>query len=214
MIIHLKGYPTIQVDTIAEYAPSADAEEQDISTVADIAGSLGGTYFHLYSADNATVYTVWIDVDDGSTAPNIPYTTLIEVDISANDSANTIATAVSAAIDDSEFPDFDASVTTNVVSVVNAANGSARLAHDPTKQSEFISVDSAAALATGFTFVQTTKGISNNALPSSLILYQIDGRIKDQKAYQQGNKFIEYPYKENTISIIVTERQILRVYED
>jgi len=57
MLINLKSYPGIQLDSIADFSPTAATEVQTVRTIADANGSLGGRYFHLYSRDNLTVYT-------------------------------------------------------------------------------------------------------------------------------------------------------------
>lgn len=67
-------------------------EETEITAVADSSGSLSGTYFLYYTPDNT--YYVWIDVDDGSTDPNVGGAIGIECDISENDTAATVANAV------------------------------------------------------------------------------------------------------------------------
>ena len=66
----------------------------------------------------------------------------------------------------------------------------------------------------GFTFEETIKGISNNTIPGSLVFYQINGRVPTGNAVQQGNKFQEQPFNWRSDVWIVTEREILRVYED
>jgi hypothetical protein len=64
--------------------------------VADVSGSLGGKYFLIsaYATSISIVYTdyyVWYDVDDGSINPNVANRTGIEIDISEDDTADTIA---------------------------------------------------------------------------------------------------------------------------
>lgn len=216
MFIQLKSFPPIQVDTIAEYAPSATAEIADIRCVADVAGSLGGRYFHLYAADNATVFTFWFDVASGNTAPVVKSTTIIEVDISSGDTAQNVASALQTAI--AAQSAFGAIVKSgaddDVVQVTNAANGSARLAHDPIREINFLTEVQVTARETGFTFTEDTKGISNNSLPASLTLYRITGRTMDHTAHQDGNRFDEDPYATKTIDIIVDIRQFLQLIED
>lgn len=68
------------------------AEASDFTAVADVAGSLSGTYFYFYSAGDAVCYQPWYDVDNGSTAPTaITGCTLVEVDIATADLATTVA---------------------------------------------------------------------------------------------------------------------------
>lgn len=99
----------------------AVAQKTTFSALADLAGSLGGKYFTLNSANDATSYYVWFDVDNGSSDP-APGGTGIEVDISAGDSALTVAIAAAAAIN--ALGDFGAPVPTTADFVVtNAATG-------------------------------------------------------------------------------------------
>ena len=210
MILKVKGYPTIQVDTLEEYVPVAAAEVTEITCVADVSGSLGGKYFHLYSANNTTVYTVWFNVGSGNTAPDIPYTTKVEVAISANDSASNVSSALQTAIN--ALSDFSAVVPSGEptkTAVTNASNGSAKDAHDPNGTTLDVLTN-----GTGFTFNVTTQGITDPTIPSSLIFYKITGRIPDHTAVQRGNEFKEFPFKTNTITLITELHNILEVIED
>jgi hypothetical protein len=72
------------------------SEISSVDTVADVSGSLGGKYFLIsaYATSISIVYTdyyVWYDVDDGSINPNVANRTGIEIDISEDDTADTIA---------------------------------------------------------------------------------------------------------------------------
>lgn len=77
--------------------PPAAREVFTITPVADVAGSLQSTWFEFSDADGSLWY-VWFNVDAGGTDPMVPSATGIEVDISAGDSAATIATAMDAAL--------------------------------------------------------------------------------------------------------------------
>jgi hypothetical protein len=117
----------------------SQAEITTIETVADVAGSLGGTYFTLDTT--TTSYYVWLDVDNGSVDP-APGGTGIEVDISADDDEDTIATAIQVAVD--AVVGFGATVTDNVATVTNDVVGAVPVSLD---------VD------TGFTLVTTQTGL-------------------------------------------------------
>lgn len=90
--------------------------------------TLGGTYFDIY--DDVGPVRVWFDVDNTSSAPATPGGgRLLEVDISANNSANAVASALQTVVDaDAKF---SASVVNNEVTItddnvgtrVNAADG-------------------------------------------------------------------------------------------
>lgn len=120
------------------------AEVTDVQCVADVSDSLQNTYWLAYSAEDETLHYFWHgnggggDVDpaiSGATGHKITYTT--------NDTANTIASLNQAAVD--AVADFGASVSTDTVTVTNAATGICTDASD-------------GAAATGFTFTVTTQG--------------------------------------------------------
>lgn len=96
------------------------AEVSRVITVADVAGSLSGVYFDLY--DNVGPVRVWINVSAGSTQPATPSGgRLLAVAITTNDSASTVGTAVSNAIDaDSKFA---ASVVSATVTITDSNTG-------------------------------------------------------------------------------------------
>lgn len=97
---------------------SGSQEITTITTVADVAGSLDGTYFTLNSP--STSYYAWIDVDNGSIDP-APGGTGIEVDISTGDSASTVATALQTALD--AISDFKATVNGSTITLTNIDSG-------------------------------------------------------------------------------------------
>ena len=210
MILKIKGYPAIQVDTMVDYAPSAAAEITEITALADAGGSLGGKYFHLYSANNIAVYTIWFNVSSGNNPPGILNTTEVEVAISTNDSATNVASAMQTVI--TALTDFTAIVSSpdpEMIVVTNGANGSAIRAHDPS----ILSLDNAIN-GTGFGFVVTTNGEVAPGTPTGLNLVHITGRINDQTSFQQGNEYKESHFANRSIELIINERLILEVIED
>lgn len=129
------------------------AEVSKVITVADTAGSLGGLYFDLY--DNVGPVRVWIDVANGSTAPSTPDGgRLLEVNISANDSAGTVATAVQTAVDaDAKFV---ATVSTATVTITSSTTGTR--------------IDISAATSTFSAFV-STQGVNSLLDDKYFVLY-------------------------------------------
>jgi hypothetical protein len=99
---------------------AGETEVTQVQTVADVASSLDGTYFLLKSAGDAISYYVWIDVDAGGNDP-APGGTGIQVSISADDDAETVAAAVASAID--AEADFSASAADDTVTISNATVG-------------------------------------------------------------------------------------------
>jgi hypothetical protein len=124
------------------------AEVTDVTTVADVGGNLGGTYFNICAPGDVNTSTdgydvllyVWINTG-GSTDPAPAGRTGIEVTIAPDDTANTVASAVQTAVNGNA--NFTASVTTNVVTITCV---------------EARAVISAADIDTGFTINVTTEG--------------------------------------------------------
>lgn len=92
-----------------------------VACVADVGGSLGGTYFTLNAANDLVKYYVWFNVDDASTDPAPSGLVGIEVPIAEDDSDDDVAAALAAALD--AVPDFGAAAVNEVVTVTNAADG-------------------------------------------------------------------------------------------
>lgn len=110
--------------TIDIYNPSGSAtfvgnpEVSTVATVADVAGSLAGLYFTIYDAAGSVA--VWIST--GATIEPIHgKDRSIQVTISANDSANTIASILSATVGADAA--FSTSVLSNTVTITDVANG-------------------------------------------------------------------------------------------
>ena len=139
---------------------TAAAEVTTITTVADSSSSLQNKFFILRSALDATLYHVWIDVGNSGSDPAPTGSTPIEVDITADDSAAAVATAVQTAIDG--VGDFGATVSGAVVTVTNAATGGTTDAADSD---------------TGFTIAVTTQGVS--AVPGWGTSKQFSGQLAD-----------------------------------
>lgn len=111
------------VDALTNEIAAGTAQVETVTTVADVASSLDGTYFQL-SDEDGTV-SVWIDVgDSGTTIPGgaSALDRAIEVTgVVADDSADSVATAVASAIDgDSKF---SASAVGSVITVTHATKG-------------------------------------------------------------------------------------------
>lgn len=96
-------------------------EVTHVTCVADSSGSLAGKYFLISAGDSGTDYYVWYKVSGSGSDPSISGRTGVEVDISTNASANTVASATQAVID--ALSTFSAMVSTNVVSVTAALGG-------------------------------------------------------------------------------------------
>jgi len=109
-------------------ANPAPPKTQDITCVADSAGSLDGTEFYIF--DEHGGIQVWIDVDnDGTTAPGTLLSRSIEVTgVSTGDTATDVATAVATAIN--SHASFSASASSGVVTVTHVDTHSMYPAYD------------------------------------------------------------------------------------
>lgn len=118
------------------------AQVQDITTVADSSGSLGGTYFKLHAQDTVEgeyTYGVWLDVDNSNTQPfDDTVDEWAEVDISADDADTVVATAVEAVIEALTLPNgsagdaFTSAAVGAVITVTHATANAVRNAEDAT----------------------------------------------------------------------------------
>lgn len=104
------------------------AQVCQVQTVADVAASLNNKYFWLYDEDATTKYYVWFNVGGTGVDPAPSGGTGAVVAISSGASANTVASAVQAAVD--ALADFVATVSLNVVTITNATAGDSRAPHD------------------------------------------------------------------------------------
>jgi hypothetical protein len=121
------GKTVTSVTQTKSQATPTVAEASDFTAVGDSSGSLGGTYFYFYDADDAHCYQPWYDVANGSTAPTaISGCTLVEVDISANDTASTVAGNTRTALNTAPYSTYFTitGATTHVI-VTSVAKGSA-----------------------------------------------------------------------------------------
>ena len=103
----------------------------------DEGGNKQSTYFFINAIEvDATTdvgfktveYYVWFDVSSGGSDPSLSGKTGIEVDISTDDNAATVATAVKNALD--ALSNFSASISSNQVTVTNTNRGSVTDASD------------------------------------------------------------------------------------
>ena len=119
-------------------------------TIADVSGSLTGTYFTISSADNVTNYYVWLNVNNTGTDPSVSGATGIRVNIPTNATADQVATAISNAVNGFNG-DFSAGFSLNDVTITNTAVGAAT---------------PATAGTSGFTVTPITSGIDANIITS------------------------------------------------
>lgn len=120
-------------------------------TTAGVASDLNGTSFNIYTGNDRKVYTPWINVNSQGSAPSSPTGTAVEVTLAAEQANTVTATQVAAALNNIENGlYFDATASSNVVTVTNDEPGDATNIND---------VD------TGFTVTVTTAG-SDSKIPN------------------------------------------------
>lgn len=117
------------------------AEVTDITCLADVSQSLAGKYLRLNSPSSQ--YAFYFTVDGNGDAPSLSGVFLVEVAISENDDANTVAEALRTAINNQG--DFTAA---RVGAVVTATNSNAGAVEAPSD------------VGTGFTIAVTTAGVT------------------------------------------------------
>lgn len=120
------------------------AQVSTVTTRADVSSDLQNDYFYLYSALNAVKNYVWFNVGGAGVDPAPAGATGVMVAISANATAAAVAVAVQGAVD--ALADYVATVSSNVVTITNAAVGYASAPHE--------------GVGTNFTFAVTVLGDS------------------------------------------------------
>lgn len=110
------------VEVLTEGGAMAVLEQRLTFAPASVLPAAGdGAYFDLFSANDATQYYVWFNVDGGNADPT-PGGTAIPVAVAAADSAAAVAAAVNTAVD--AEADFDVTlVSLNRITVETVANG-------------------------------------------------------------------------------------------
>lgn len=97
-------------------------EVTEVTTVADVAGSLAGSYILLTSAQNQKLFVVWFRVGILGSPPSYPARTAIKVEIPLNATAAQVAEALANALND--YPSyFLGSSISNVVTITNVGSG-------------------------------------------------------------------------------------------
>lgn len=98
-------------------------ELTEITCVADVAGSLAGTYFTINSTYNLVQNYIWFKVSGVGSDPAIAGKIGIQVDLITNDSAPTVATKINAELSGNE--DYNSSVNSNILTITNIRFGPA-----------------------------------------------------------------------------------------
>ena len=116
----------IRIEPVDLYLGKDQKQVQKVFTVADVSSSLNNKYFALFSSVGGK-FLVWFDTGTG-VAPVISGFTALQVTITANATASAVAAAAQAVID--AHADFVATVSGNVITITDNANGPAHIAAD------------------------------------------------------------------------------------
>lgn len=211
MLIKIPGHQMIRASSIIDYAPGLTAQITEITVRADVAGNLNNKHFHIWSANNATAYTVWFNVNSAGTDPRVPYTTAIEVALSTNANTEDVADALGAALEaEADFDTATSSGSIDVVRVTNADDGGSSFptpgwAHTTNQQN---------AYDAGFTFLVTQVGLAFT-MPTNLPMVKITGKMLSQKAQHHGpfrgegaGVLLESPFNWTDVVVIVPQESV------
>lgn len=169
------------------------AQQQLITCIADVSGSLNNQYFMLYDVDGTRRY-VWLNVNSAGTDPAISGATELEVALSTNSTAAATATAIASAIDG--LAGYTASASGSVITVNHVAFGIAKPAHD-------------GGADTGFTFEVVKYGdqVEELGLTDGSIEVATEAQNVDVTAHQSGSEIISHINTGNNVSITVSIKE-------
>jgi hypothetical protein len=147
-----------------------------VLTKADVSGNLDGKAFLLYGVDssgNLVKKYVWLSKGGVGVDPAIGGHSGIEVDYAENDSASVIATKIAAAVNPD--PNFNATASGSVVTIVNAFHGYAPPPRD-------------SSVPTGFAFEVLVQGSKKELLGflDGDIEWSVGKSMVDITAHQRG----------------------------
>lgn len=145
--------------SVATIADTGAMESTDITTVADVAGSLNSKYFTFSNGNNVINYYVWYNINSAGVDPAIPGKTGIMVAGATGATANTLATATRSAL--SAASNVTITGATNHVIITNNKMGATTNAAD-------------GGAPTGFGFSLVTNGVNSNLL-NKYYLINTDG---------------------------------------
>ena len=134
--LHVKNTPTYALNGSVSVVVGSDAPQIDIVTLrADVANDLNNAYWYLVSAQNATNYVIWYNVNGAgvdpypATATALGVATSVAVSVATGASAIVVAQATQAAIN--ALGDFSVPATaTDTITITRAANGWAAIPVD------------------------------------------------------------------------------------
>lgn len=169
-------------------------QTEEITCVADSAGSLNNKYFVFYTTGGVKHY-IWLNINSAGTDPALSGATGHEVTAATGASATTIATAIADVA--TAVTGFDATSDGAVVTLVATTAGYAKPAHE-------------GAAATGFTF----KTIKYGDVAAELgfcdgdIGLSMESKMIDVTSHQTGDDIITAINTGNNVSITATLKEV------
>lgn len=182
----------------AVYFGSNTYQENCITAVADVSGSLNNKYFVFYTPAGAKHYC-WFNVASGGSDPAIAGATAHAVAISTNATAAAVASALQAVMD--VISGFDASVSGETVDLTHTSYGYAYPAHDGYSGGE-----------TGFSFKLVTAGSIEEDLGATDgdISLSIEESMTDVTTHQAGTIPVDSIITGRTISVSLTLKEVTK----
>lgn len=180
------------------YFGSNTYQENCVTCVADVSGSLNNKYFVFYTPAGAKHYC-WFNVASGGSDPTIAGATAHAVAISTNATAGDVATALQAVMD--VISGFDASVSGETVDITHTSYGYAYPAHDGYSTG-----------GTGFTFNLVTAGCAEEDLGDTDgdISLSIEETVQDILTHQAGSVPVDSIMTGRTISVSFTLKEVTK----
>lgn len=162
--------PQIAGSTFPTFTTTGDMTQgtpqiTDVVCVADVSGSLAGTFWDISNANNIISYYVWYNVSGAGNDPSIAGKTGIRVNINTNDTANTVAANTTNSINSQFSIDFIAVNTgapSAVIDITNTIDGSS-LNADAGTSGFAVSTTQLGTAGNVLTSVADTSGVVNGS---------------------------------------------------
>ena len=166
-------------------------QEDKITTVADVSGSLEGTFFLIKSARNETTYEVQLHRTSATLVTS--GATLVEVLYTTDDSAATLAGLIQAAVD--ALDDFNASVSDDEVTIEASSVGATDAAVDGSS-------------ATGFSFVESRESFGADLGATEGVTFGMEFEDVQVTADQTGGQVLDLINRAVSVEVTATFKEL------
>lgn len=168
-------------------------QKQTITCIADVASSLNSQYFVFYDAAGTKHY-IWYDVNSAGSDPVVSGGTAHEVDLGVGDTAAAVALATQLVL--TAVTGFDATVSSNVITLTHTVAGRAKPAHD-------------GAATTDFTFEVDYYGdvAADVGYTDGAIEVTFEPNNVDVTANQTGSEIISHINTGNNLSVTINFKE-------